>query len=519
MRRRLSAVLWLGIGLVCSAAGCSGEPVPPAVGITPQNDKQTDPPGTILHTADADAPQPVEIAGLTSAARETAVVSQVSGAQVGTAGQQTELPVDRAEASGCNGPVSETVCGSTDTDAAKHSHSDADLPKGALIMAGGGLRYDNAEVWSRFVNLAAEFARESGQPAGTRPRIAVFPTAALHPQQSGDRIVAALQKYGADAFVVPIAIKNSTVDVREAVRDPEVVAQIKSSHGVFFSGGQQARIIDALCTADGGKTPALEAIWHIYREGGVVGGSSAGTAVMSRIMCRAVESQLAILEKGVTPGKETAAGLGFLDQNWFVDQHFIIRARFARALAVTQHHGLRHGLGVDENTALLIHHGDAEIIGYRGAIFLDLSEARHDPQTEGFNVKNARVSYLDRGDHLDMETLVLTPSHEKQVEPVINPNSPTFEPDNDETIFTTDILGNSTLLDVMRRLMNNRQSQATGLAFDGSEAGLGPVPAYEFRLYRDTDTRAWPPGAGEDYTIANVHLDVRRVELARLLYK
>jgi cyanophycinase len=263
----------------------------------------------------------------------------------------------------------------------------------------------------------------------------------------------------------------------------------------------------------------LEAIWHVYREGGIIGGSSAGTAVMSRIMCRAVESQLAILEKGVTHGKETTEGLGFLDENWFVDQHFIIRARFARALAVTQHHGLRHGLGVDENTAVLVHRGETEIIGYRGAIFLDLSEARHDPQTEGFNVTNARVSYLDRGDRLHMETLVLTPSHEKQAEQVIDPNSPAFEPDNDEPIFTTDILGNSTLLDVMRRLMNNRQPQATGLAFDGSAAGQGPVTAFEFRLYRDKDTRAWPPGAGEDFTIANVHLDVRRVEVERLMYK
>jgi len=71
----------------------------------------------------------------------------------------------------------------------------------------------------------------------------------------------------------------------------------------------------------------------------------------------------------------------------------------------------------------------------------------------------------------------------------------------------------------MRRLMNNRQPQATGLAFDGSAAERGPVPAFEFRLYRDKDTRAWPPGAGEDFTIANVHLDVRRVEIERFLYR
>jgi cyanophycinase len=240
---------------------------------------------------------------------------------------------------------------------------------------------------------------------------------------------------------------------------------------------------------------------------------------MSRIMCRAVESQLGVLEKGVTTGKETADGLGFLDQNWFVDQHFIIRARFARALAVTRHHGLRHGLGVDENTAILVRHGEAEVIGYRGAIFLDLSEASHDSSLPGFNVKNARVSYLDRGDRLDMQTLVVTPAPEKQAEPVIDPTSPSFDPDNDEPIFTADILGNSTLLDVMRRLMNNRQSEATGLAFDGSKAGIGPVSGFEFRLYRDHDTRAWPPGTGEDFTIANVHLDVRRVELSRLVYK
>jgi cyanophycinase len=420
----------------------------------------------------------------------------------------------------CGEQCSEIACGKTGSTVLGQSRPDCEpAPKGALIMAGGGLRFDNADVWSKFVELAANYARETGEPEGMRPRIAVFPTAAFYPQQSGDRIVAALQNYGAEAFVVPIAIKNHAVDVREAVADPRIVSQIQAAHGVFFSGGQQARITDALRTADGCATPALEAIWHVYRAGGVVGGSSAGTAVMSRIMCRAVESQLAVLEKGVTLGRETTEGLGFLDKNWFVDQHFIVRARFARALAITQHHGLRHGLGVDENTALLVRHGETEIIGYRGAIFLDLSEARHDPKSEGFNISNARLSYLDRGDRLNMETLELTPSNEKQVEPVIDPNSPTFEPENDEPIFTTDILGNSTILDVMRRLMNNRRSQATGLAFDGSAAGSGPVPAFEFRLYRDKDTRAWPPGAGEDFTIANVHLDVRRVEIDRLSYR
>ena len=197
----------------------------------------------------------------------------------------------------------------------------------------------------------------------------------------------------------------------------------------------------------------------------------------------------------------------------------VARARFARALAVLKHHGLRHGLGVDENTAVLVHNGQTEILGYRGAIFLDLSEAEFDSQVESFNVRNARISYLDRGDRLDMQSLVLIPSHEKQAEKMIDPSSPSFDPDNHEPIFTPDILGNSTLLDIMRRLMNNSQPHATGLAFDSSAAAHGPVPAFEFRFYRGDDTRAWPPGAGEDFTIANVHLDVRSVEVDRLSYR
>jgi cyanophycinase len=503
MRRR-AAVLWFGLSLVFAGAGCSGQPGTPSGALPP-----------VTAPRDRDAAQSRDVPSPTAAEvddLEPAAGMEIETGQIGTA---------TPDAQGISQEhCSEILCGNTGPTSVESLRPDRDpTPQGALLMAGGGLRLDNADVWSKFVDLAADYARKSGEPEGTRPRIAVFPTAAFYPQQAGDRIVAALQKYGADAFVVPIAIKNHPIDVRQAVADPRIVSQIESAHGVFFSGGQQARITEALRTAEGRETAALEAIWHVYNAGGVVGGSSAGTAVMSRIMCRAVDSQLAVLEKGVTPGRETTEGLGFLDRNWFVDQHFIIRGRFARALAVTQHHGLRHGLGVDENTALLVHHGEAEIIGYRGAIFLDLSEARHDPQCEGFNVRNARLSYLDRGDHLNMATLVLTPSIEKQAEPVIDPNSPTFEPDNDEPIFTTDILGNSTVLDVMRQLMNNRRSHATGLAFDGSAAERGPVPAFEFRLYREKDTRAWPPGAGEDYTIANVHLDVRRVEIERLSYR
>ena len=64
--------------------------------------------------------------------------------------------------------------------------------------------------------------------------------------------------------------------------------------------------------------------------GGVVAGSSAGAAVMSRMMFREARSVLRTLENGVQMGKELAPGLGFLDPSWFVDQHCLARGRFAR---------------------------------------------------------------------------------------------------------------------------------------------------------------------------------------------
>jgi cyanophycinase len=387
------------------------------------------------------------------------------------------------------------------------------------LIAGGGVRNDNHEVWSRLIYLASQYAQQRGEPADQPPRIAVLPTAAWDPKSMGERAAASLRGHGADAFVVPIALLNSPIDHAVAVRDPEILRQIRDAHGIYFTGGQQSRIVQVLLTAEQQQTPALKAIWEVYESGGVIAGSSAGAAVMSQVMCREMGRQLNVLENGITHGKETSQGLGFLPSDWFVDQHFLIRGRLARALVVSRHHQLPHGLGIDENTALVVRQNETEVIGYKGAIWFDLTQANSEATEPGFNIRNVRLSYLDRGDRLNMQTLELTPAPEKRAEPMIDPTSPQFEPGNDEPIFSTEILGNTTFLDLMRRLMNNRNDHAIGLAFDAQAARKGPVPAYEFRLYRDKDTRAWPPGVLEDYTISNVHLDVRRVEFAGISYR
>jgi cyanophycinase len=275
----------------------------------------------------------------------------------------------------------------------------------------------------------------------------------------------------------------------------------------------QSRLLTALRSADGKATPVLAAVSRVHARGGVVAGTSAGAAVMSHVMCREAKSLLQVLRSGVTKGKEVDEGFGFLDPNWFVDQHFLVRGRIARALVIMRQFNVRYGLGIDEETAVVVRAGQAEVVGRRGALLIDLSKATQDTKVSGFNVTDARVSYLERGDALNLATLKITPTKEKLAEQAIDPNSPTFKPESNEPIVANDILGNSALLDVMKRLMDNRPAEALGLAFDGSAAKGGPTEGFEFRLSRAPGTMAWSSSksGAEDWTIAGLRLDVRPV--------
>jgi cyanophycinase len=384
--------------------------------------------------------------------------------------------------------------------------------KGSLVISGGALRFDDMEVWSQIAELAG----------GRGAKIAVFPTASNNPLKSATRVIDTFRKVGADAFLVPVALANIDTDYRQAVVDPELIARVKSAGGVYFTGGEQERITRALRTPEGLDTPMLAAVWDVYRRGGVVAGSSAGAAVMSRVMYRDAELVLPTLQHGVKMGKEIDRGLGFIGDNWFVEQHCLTRGRFARALVVMQMQGFKYGIGVDENTALVVRGGrDLKVIGYKGAVVMDLSEATHDSTLKGFNLKNVRLTYLDRGDRLDLETLAITPSAEKANGLKLDPNSDDFRPFHDRLFFSNDILGNTAVADLLAKLINNKKPEAIGLAFDGFFATTHSTQGFEFRFYRAEDSVGWCTEAygGEDYTVSNIHLDIRPIEVVAAFYK
>jgi cyanophycinase len=392
------------------------------------------------------------------------------------------------------------------------SSAQAEETRGSLVIIGGGLRFNHTEVWDKIVDLAG----------GPGAKIAVFPTASSFPRRNGGRTVDALNKHGASAFLVPVGVQNIDVDYREAVKDPQLVEQVRSAGGVFFIGGEQDRIIRALRTSDGKNTPLLDAVWEMHRRGGVVAGSSAGAAIMSDIMCRNAEFVLGTMQNGVTMGREIDHGLGFMDHGWFVEQHCLTRGRFARALVIMQSQGIKRGIGVDDNTALVVHpNRKLDVIGYKGAVLLDLSQTTNDKRLKEFNVTDVRLSYLDRGDSVDLETLAVTPSAAKRNDHKIDPASKDFRPTYDRRLYSNDILGNTTLVDLLVKLMNNKQAEAFGWAFDALFADRLPARGFEFRFYRQNDTLAWFTSSqgGEDYTITNIHLDIKPTELGAPAYR
>ena len=383
--------------------------------------------------------------------------------------------------------------------------------RGSLVIIGGSERFNHREYWDEIVELAG----------GPGSRIAVFPTASGDPVKKGGWVISALNKAGADAFLVPVAWKIVSKTPQEAVSDPDLVSQVSEATGIFLIGGEQDKIVKALFTPDGQHTPMLDAMWDVYRKGGVIAGTSAGAAVMSRVMYRDAESVLDTMLKGVRWGKEIDRGLGFIHEDWFVDQHLFVRGRFARTLVAMQNQGFKYGIGVDENSAIIVTNGkDVRVIGYKGALVLDLSRAEHDAALGRFNVKNARLTYLDRGDRFDLKTLVVTPAQEKLDDEKLDPKSPDYRPALKRPLFSNDILGNTTVIDMMGTLMESVSPVATGLAFDGHAAKKEPVDGFEFKFTRDDDSVAWYTElyGGDDYTVVNIRLDIRPIRIAGPLY-
>ncbi|MEY2687753.1 MAG: hypothetical protein RL375_1951 [Pseudomonadota bacterium] len=380
---------------------------------------------------------------------------------------------------------------------------------GSAVPIGGGLKADHDVVWQRLVQLAG----------GPGARFVVLGTASESPLESARAAAVQLERRGARTDVLAVSPLLADSPIARAVRDPALIAQVRAATGVFFTGGSQDRITDHL--APGGKpTPLLDAIWDVYRAGGVVAGTSAGAAIMSEAMFRDAPSLLRVLKGQLRPGHEIGAGLGFVGPGLFVDQHFLKRGRIGRILPMMHTSGLKLGIGVEEDSAVLVRGGELEVLGGK-AVLVDLASARHDPSLGAFNLAGVRLSLLDSGDRYRLAGADLQPAAHKLAGQVLDPRLPGYKPYYTEAPYYTDFLGDNVLATAMGLLIDAEYPAIEGLAFD-PRAPAGEVHAdlgFVFRLSKAADSHGWysEAGGGEHYTVHRLVLDVRPVRLAQPL--
>ncbi len=152
-----------------------------------------------------------------------------------------------------------------------------------------------------------------------------------------------------------------------AARDRDtVLKQLERSDGVWFTGGDQTKVMQVLK-----DRPLLQALRKKYQEGTVFGGTSAGTAIMSLKMLTG-NADLTVID----PAKvEISEGLGLLPENIIVDQHFLRRQRENRLFGALLGNPGSTGIGIDEDTALLLSNGSqAQVVG-RAQIMLVTPES------------------------------------------------------------------------------------------------------------------------------------------------
>lgn len=219
-----------------------------------------------------------------------------------------------------------------------------------VIVGGAEDRLQDRLILRRFADYCG----------GARARIRLITAASSEPErvaQSYQRVFEALGV--ADFAALPL-------QTREDAADPAVIREMVQADGLFMSGGDQARLMEVLW-----ETPAYAALHQAFHTGACcIGGTSAGAAVMSRHM---IAQGPAVLRpsKAVT---STDIGLGLLSSA-VVDQHFSERRRLARLLSTLALRPDLLGVGIDEDTALVVERGRAvEVLGQGSVTLVDTTE-------------------------------------------------------------------------------------------------------------------------------------------------
>jgi cyanophycinase len=179
---------------------------------------------------------------------------------------------------------------------------------------------------------------------------------------------------------------------------PKTVSQIDGATGIFFTGGDQLRIASQI-----GDTAIEREVMRIYRTGGVIAGTSAGASVMSATML--VKGSSA--ESHRIGDLHMAPGLGLL-RDVIIDQHFAERGRIGRLLGAVGQNPRVLGIGIDEDTAIIVNgpifrvqgRGAVYVVDGGGVTYSNIAEAKPD---RVLSLCDVRLHVLSAGETFDLD--------------------------------------------------------------------------------------------------------------------
>jgi len=213
-------------------------------------------------------------------------------------------------------------------------------------------------------------------------------------------------------------IEHLNILQRAETEDETHLALLKEATVVFFTGGSQLRITGHL-----GGTPLCDHLQRFYRERkGTIAGTSAGASVMSGTMIVSGESE----ESHRIGNLRMAPGLGFMEEV-IIDQHFAQRGRIGRLLGAVAQNPRELGVGLDEDTAIVVEQGTVFRVLGAGAVYvLDGREVSHSNIVEEtseqiMSVFGMRLHVLSNGDTFDLKTRQPISPPEKHEDQKIEP--------------------------------------------------------------------------------------------------
>ncbi len=277
------------------------------------------------------------------------------------------------------------------------------MVKGTLIPIGGnedkGDRNTHEKYTLEYIEdgILSHVVKECG---GINSKIIVIPTASSIPVEVGENYIDAFTKLGCTNIHV--------LDIRskEDSEKQESIDLIKTADCIMFSGGDQSKIADKI-----GGTTIHDILLERYKneEGFVIAGTSAGAMVMANEMIAGGSSTDSFI-KGAVIMRE---GLGLIPELIF-DTHFIMRGRFGRQSEAVAKYPSLLGIGLAEDTGLIIKNNEFEVIGSGMIIIFDPKTLTHNnekvlSESTPMTMANLTVHVLSNGDRFNIANRKVKP--------------------------------------------------------------------------------------------------------------